>query len=66
MRICTLERWQHSHDFAIGHDHAEKSTTKVMILPATMQEIAARRFTPLHVLIEVNPYHSKPCIMLRG
>lgn len=36
MHIHTLEQWQHSHDFAIGHAHSEKRTRKVMLLTAVM------------------------------
>jgi cation diffusion facilitator family transporter len=36
MHASTLERLRHSHDFAIDHEAAQKSTARVMILTATM------------------------------
>lgn len=39
MHVHTLERLRHSHDFAIDHEEAEKSTTRVMILTATMMVV---------------------------
>lgn len=39
MHSDTIERLRHSHDFAIDHDQAEKSTTRVMILTATMMVV---------------------------
>ncbi len=39
MHHHTLETWQHSHHFSADSDRAEKSTTKVMILTATMMVI---------------------------
>ncbi|HET9700377.1 MAG TPA: cation diffusion facilitator family transporter, partial [Burkholderiales bacterium] len=46
MHTDTLERLRHSHDFAIDHEQAEKSTTRVMILTAIMMavEIVAGAF----------------------
>jgi cation diffusion facilitator family transporter len=34
MHIHSLEQWQHTHDFSVNHDDAEKSTQKVMLLTA--------------------------------
>ena len=39
MNIHSLERWKHSHDFLVDFDHAEKSTTRVMILTAIMMVV---------------------------
>ena len=39
MHSHTLEPWQHAHHFSADSDRAEKSTTKVMILTATMMVI---------------------------
>jgi len=39
MHVHTLERLRHSHDFAIDHEQAEKSTTRVMILTAAMMGV---------------------------
>lgn len=39
MHIHTLEQWQHSHDFAIGHAHSEKRTKMVMLLTAVMMVV---------------------------
>src|SRR5512134_939072 len=39
MHIHTLERLRHSHDFAIDHEQAETSTTRVMILTAAMMVV---------------------------
>ncbi|HET9701734.1 MAG TPA: CDF family Co(II)/Ni(II) efflux transporter DmeF [Burkholderiales bacterium] len=35
----TLERLRHNHDFAIDHEQAEKSTTRVMVLTAIMMAV---------------------------
>lgn len=34
MHVHTLEQWQHSHDFSINQNHAEKNTKIVMLLTA--------------------------------
>ncbi|MBE9135698.1 CDF family Co(II)/Ni(II) efflux transporter DmeF [Nodosilinea sp. LEGE 07088] len=34
MHIHTLEQWQHSHDFSVNQDRAEKNTKIVMLLTA--------------------------------
>ena len=39
MHSHTLEPWQHAHHFSANSEHAEKSTTKVMVLTATMMVI---------------------------
>lgn len=39
MHIHTLEEWQHSHDFSVNRDRAEKSTKTVMLLTAATMVI---------------------------
>jgi cation diffusion facilitator family transporter len=43
MHIHTLERWQHSHDFSVNQERAEKNTKIVMLFTAvtTIAEIVA-------------------------
>lgn len=46
MHKDTLEQWQHSHDFLVNRDRAEKNTTTVMWLTAITMvvEIVAGSF----------------------
>ncbi|HEX6829333.1 MAG TPA: CDF family Co(II)/Ni(II) efflux transporter DmeF [Burkholderiales bacterium] len=39
MHVHTIEQLRHSHDFAISHEQAERSTTRVMILTAAMMVV---------------------------
>jgi cation diffusion facilitator family transporter len=43
MHTDTLHRWQHSHDFAVIHEHGERRTRQVLVLTAITMvvEIAA-------------------------
>ncbi|MFH0794108.1 MAG: CDF family Co(II)/Ni(II) efflux transporter DmeF [bacterium] len=39
MHTHSLEQWQHLHDFAVEHTHAEKRTRRVMLLTALMMVV---------------------------